>query len=309
VGNYKSPIAVTSPSQKRFVGYLEDVMKLRVDYISHRRLLLTRLTIFGQPLSDEDTCNFTFIIEHGNNIEYDHGKAQGLVNMTGGLQGAMWSVTLAPPVVVTKDVSIRFYRFEPGLAPGAIVGHSAVLAPGGRAISYGSHTGKQLIFVQYHTAWATAEMSFMKSELDGAYNKRNTVFAEDFSLNLKMDMCATKQDHASEEADDEEWHSDSSRQHLSYLSLSHQHRLAYSCHHLSRVMKRLCRQPHVFKKGDAIYNPLHHTNRRCLYYVEKGNVILLPRAKGRLVVHRYPFVFLCFVCSHTLSSHLLSCYA
>ena len=79
-GTNHSPIAVTSPSQRRYVHYLEEVIKLRTDYISPNCMILEKLTITGQPHASKDCCNFTFVIENGSSVEYDHGKAKGLIS-------------------------------------------------------------------------------------------------------------------------------------------------------------------------------------------------------------------------------------
>ena len=43
-------------------------------------MILEKLTITGQPHENKDCCNFTFVIENGSSVEYDHGKAKGLIS-------------------------------------------------------------------------------------------------------------------------------------------------------------------------------------------------------------------------------------
>ena len=179
---------------------------------------------------------------------------------------------------VDGDVSIRFFWFSPDERAHSTVGRTGRLAPGGRSISYGSVTGKQLIFVQFHTAFATDTMVFPKKELDGAYNKGQASFAEDFALTVKLDACNNLPEPSWARAGSNGWEAESKHQHALYMSLSYHNRLATSHRYVANIMKRLCPECKVFRQGDAIYNPAQHKNCRSLYYVEKGNVIMMPKA-------------------------------
>jgi hypothetical protein len=142
-----------------------------------------------------------------------------------------WSCNLETPVVLNHDVSIRFYFFDTDLTPGAIVGHDGDIAPGGRSVTYGTITGKQLIFVQFHTAFVKeGEMVFTKRDIDGAYNKRSSMFPEDFSLRLNFDLCDEKIDYAQHFVDRTTWEADSMRQSFQHLGLSQAYRLTEVCH-------------------------------------------------------------------------------
>jgi len=73
-----SPVAVTSPSQIRYVHYLEQVLKFDVDFVSDNAMILREVSIEGVPHKNKDSCNLTFVIEKGTQVEYDHGKMSGL---------------------------------------------------------------------------------------------------------------------------------------------------------------------------------------------------------------------------------------
>ena len=256
-GTNHSPVAVTSPSQRRYVHYLEEVIKLRTDYISPKYMILEELTITGQPHENKDCCNFTFVIENGSTVEYDHGKSKGLIscmvtsleskvpvqipelteflllssvlmsviitNLSEFLQAsnsrrAVWTIKTAIPVLINRDVSIRFYYFDATVPLLSTVGVSAQISAGGRNITYGSLSGKQLMFVQFHTSFCKAEtMDFSKKDLDGAYNKSSSLFAEDFMLTVHLDMCLNKYEHTSAKTDQSTWSADSIRQHELFL--------------------------------------------------------------------------------------------
>jgi len=272
-----SPVAVTSPSQLRYVHYLESVKNLHTDYISKRPVLLTELKLSGQPHQGRECCNLAFVVENGTRVEFDYGKAHGLIACCAAkTSDGVWSITLSTPVVVDGDVSIRFFWFDPDEPAHSIVGKTGQIAPGGTSISYGSVTGKQLIFVQFHTAFATETMVFPKRELDGAYNKGQSSFAEDFALTVKVEMFNKLLEPARILTDSAGWEAESERQHALYTSLSYAHRLATSHHYVARIMKRLCPEGKVFRHGDAIYNPVKHKHCRALYFVEKGNVVMMP---------------------------------
>ena len=216
-GKRWSPVAVTSPSQRRCVGYLEEVIKKKIDYITPKYMVLKSLSIKGQPHLSQESCNLTFIVENGGHIEYDHGKAQGLISCNKSKSvNQTWYMTLNTPVLIHHDVQIRFFYFDPSVPMAATVGTSCIVAPGARSIQYGPYTGKQLIFVQFHTAFVKSdELTFFKKELDGAYNKKDSVFAQDFALTVGVDQCATKHDFASPDAEEAIWKAQSSKQHRS----------------------------------------------------------------------------------------------
>ena len=101
MGQSFKPIAVTSPSQRRYVHYLESVKKLHTDYISPRRILLTELKLSGQPHQDQECCNLTFVVENGTRVEFDYGKTHGLMACSASKKGDnVWSIALSTPVVV-----------------------------------------------------------------------------------------------------------------------------------------------------------------------------------------------------------------
>ena len=96
-----SPVAVTSPSQRRYVHYLESVKNLHTDYISRRPVLLTELKLSGQPHQDRECCNLTFVVENGTRVEFDYGKAHGLIACCASkTSDGVWSITLSTPVMV-----------------------------------------------------------------------------------------------------------------------------------------------------------------------------------------------------------------
>ena len=72
------PVAVTSPSQVRYVHYLEQVLKFDVDFVSDNAIILRKVSIEGVPQKNKDSCNLSFVIEKGTQVEYDHGKMSGL---------------------------------------------------------------------------------------------------------------------------------------------------------------------------------------------------------------------------------------
>jgi len=101
MGKHFSPIGVTSPSQRRYVHYLENVKNLHTDYISPRRMLLTELTLSGQPHQDQECCNLTFVVENGTRVEFDYGKAHGLIACSASkTSDGVWSIPLSTPVLV-----------------------------------------------------------------------------------------------------------------------------------------------------------------------------------------------------------------
>eukprot|EP00286_Rhodomonas_abbreviata_P000128 CAMPEP_0181290110 /NCGR_PEP_ID=MMETSP1101-20121128/1243_1 /TAXON_ID=46948 /ORGANISM="Rhodomonas abbreviata, Strain Caron Lab Isolate" /LENGTH=633 /DNA_ID=CAMNT_0023394381 /DNA_START=347 /DNA_END=2244 /DNA_ORIENTATION=- len=184
---------VTAPSQIRYVQYVEKIVSQGTDFISKQRQLLNRLTIKGIPLRIARGCKITFIIEASGVVQYDHGKAKGLIQCPReSLEKGEWVVNVGGSgVLVSRDVAIRFFVFSQESAAIPAMHHQgyalrapATLTDGGRTVWYDTLQGDQLFFVQFHTSFDNTELMFKKHEIDGAYNKSNTDFPEDFELHV-----------------------------------------------------------------------------------------------------------------------------
>jgi hypothetical protein len=186
---------VDSPSQKRYVGYLERVVRGH-DCAAPRRTLLTGVTLVSPPPAGRAAAArrggggpaawVAFVVECFGSVQYDDGKRHGGAALpaadAGG--GAEMCFLLEDAPMVAGDVTVRFFVFDEPPAPG----QGAELGPGGRTARYGGAVGRQLCFATVHTSFhADGCVGFGRAEVDGAYNKPERVFPADFALELALD--------------------------------------------------------------------------------------------------------------------------
>jgi len=180
---------VSSPSQIRYVHYIEAIKYLHFDYVSRRQLLFSRIVMHGVPLMDVGGCQVTFVVETMQGLVYDHAKTHGLVRCALPRSVFVFEVGHLP---VFNDVAIRFYSFDSSIDPQEVEGLSASLGPGGASLIYTTEsgeiiTGRQLIFTQFHTSFHTGPtISFARHEIDGSYSAKASKFPAEFSLDYTV---------------------------------------------------------------------------------------------------------------------------
>ena len=192
---------VDSPSQRRYVGYLERALCGR-ECAAPRRTLLTRVCLVEPPLPGQIAGGrraggggaaawVSYVVECFGTVQYDHGKRHGaaqLVPVQSGEKRRVMKFTMEDPPIVAGDVTVRFFVFDediPGLQ------HCAELGRGGRTVRYGGVTGRQLCFVTLHTSFQDdGSVSFPRSEVDGAYDKSERVFPAGFAVEVTLDTCS-----------------------------------------------------------------------------------------------------------------------
>ena len=109
--NKNSLQQVSSPSQKRYVKYLERIMYEGEDYSSTTLRLINRITVNTMPFHPRQCVPVTFIIESRGTVVYDHGKTHGIIRMRRDHASQQWHFDPGA-VLVSGDVAIRFYYFE-----------------------------------------------------------------------------------------------------------------------------------------------------------------------------------------------------
>lgn len=112
-----------------YVKYMENLIKDNVDYISSTKVILSRISMHGVPMLDQEVCNLTFgpslfppappqltcgiaVIEVNGELEYDHGKAAGMTRCSKELRDD-WIFDVGF-VLLSDDVAVRFFYFRLG---------------------------------------------------------------------------------------------------------------------------------------------------------------------------------------------------
>ena len=182
---------VASPSQNRYVNYIESISLKGCDYVSPVRIILTSITLHTMPLYRRNCIRVSFVIECFGTIQYDYGKRHGLAvlsrNPKSPPENDEFKFDLED-VIVWGDVTIRFYAFEDYTLGGF---PHAELGPGARSIKYGSVTGKELCFITFHTSFHNENMVFSRSEIDAVYDKSKRDFLEEFSISVSCQTSST----------------------------------------------------------------------------------------------------------------------
>lgn len=178
---------VSSPSQIRYVHYIEAIKYLDHEWVSKRYMLISRIIMRGIPLMHLRGCQVTFVIETVQGVIYDHAKTHGLVSCTAPSQIFPFDIGNLP---VFGDVAIRFFYFDAVVEPESLIDCVGTIGPGARSISYRCEDGdkvigRQLLFVQFHTSFHDGPtLSFERHEIDGAYSAKPAKFAFGFSLDV-----------------------------------------------------------------------------------------------------------------------------
>ena len=178
---------VDSPSQKRYVNYLE-----RALYNSGhdpqipppiRRTLLTCVTLEAPPIrrgAGGAPARVSLVVESLGTVQYDLAKRHGATQLPDSHDAAGQAhnkdsesrstgertelrFQLGDGVLVAGDVTVRFFCFEDAIpVPPA----GAELGPGARTVRHGPALGRQLCFVSFHTAFhGDGDVTFRRSEV------------------------------------------------------------------------------------------------------------------------------------------------
>ena len=193
---------VDSPSQRRYVGYLERVL-CGLDYAGPRRTLLTRVSLVEPPLpgqiadsrrvggSEAGVAWLSFVVECFGTVQYDFGKRHGaalLKSVHSDTKRKVLTFALEDPPMVAGDVTVRFFIFKEEFSA---LQHCVDLGRGARTARYGRVEGRQLCFVTLHTSFhRDGSIVFARSEVDGAYNKSEKVFPASFAVKVTLDSCS-----------------------------------------------------------------------------------------------------------------------
>jgi len=181
---------VASPSQIRYVHYVEAVRYLHFDFVAPRTILINRIEVEGVPLEGQGGTHVTFVVETASGIIYDHGKSFGLRRCAPPNEDFAFHLGNIP---VTGDVAIRFFSFNTE-DPRLVIGCMPRMTPGGRGMEYTPSmssdviaSGRQIFFVQFHTSFhKDPVLHFSRREIDGAYNAKASRFPANFSLRVEV---------------------------------------------------------------------------------------------------------------------------
>ena len=215
---------VASPSQIRYVHYIECIRRFGMDYVTPRLMLVQSVTMRGVPRLDLRGSLVALIVETADGIVWDHAKEAGLVACyDGSMHGATaqarkrgkWddddrsedgqadiAYTDKPGeftfqighLPVARDVCVRLFQFE-NVSSSSVIGAKCRITEGGRKLSYSVGgvpvVGKELAFVSFHTAFHCLNtgadvIRFQRHEIDGVYSKRLTQFGSDFLLDVSV---------------------------------------------------------------------------------------------------------------------------
>ena len=283
---------VASPSQIRYVNYIEAIKLQKADYISPVRILLTSIKLRTMPFYKRNCIRISFVIECFGSIQYDYGKRHGLAvisrNPNSNPEQDEFFFHLED-VFVSGDVTVRFYLFE-DYSLGAFP--HAELGPGARTIKYGGISGKELCFVTFHTSFHTENMVFKRSEIDAVYDKSKNDFLEQFSVSIgcqlnstpsqlkKLDATASAvyrigQDVLAESCLAQRKDiQDDNRDKKSFSSIPYGTaagpRLLRLLEAFESIMSSACKETLCFKRGQIMYDPEEEELERSLYLITSG---------------------------------------
>jgi len=209
----KVPMEVSSPSQKRYVEYVEMMLVSDLDYRSPALKVLRTISLWTLPFTHKDGVELTFFIECEGKIVYEHSKIKDLINLSyldpsssSGLQRGASLIIDVGHLALKGDVSIRFFYFERRQEPvimriGKDKGEDSIkVHDGARSIKVRGALGKHLCFVTFHTSFHDGKMiSFARKQIDGAHDQPQR-FSDDFKMILDFldDGKNSKPDHMQE---------------------------------------------------------------------------------------------------------------
>ena len=282
--------------QLRYVHYVEDIVLRQHDFVSPSRGLITSISLHSMPHYRRRTIRVAFIIECFGTIQYDYGKRHGLAVLTRNPATSPDQDDFnfeIEETLVAGDVTIRFYLFEEaslGQSPHADIG------PGAATIKYGNVTGRQLLFVSFHTSFHGSRIIFSKSEVDGAYDKPNLDFLDSFAVTvdiLRPGTLTRLGDATSREPSTgttfgatfsrslqklgtseamATLHIDTSKSFQSVpYGIMAGPRLLRLFAAVERVMVNACPEVLTFARGQLIYNPEEDEEERSIYMIVSGN--------------------------------------
>ena len=280
---------VASPSQIRYVNYIEAIAVKGCDFVSPVRILLTSIKLHTMPLYRRNNIRISFIVECFGTIQYDYGKRHGLAVISRNPNVPPESDEFKfdiEDVVVAGDVTIRFFLFEDyflGPSP------HAELGPGARTIKYANITGKELCFVTFHTSFNNENMSFARSEIDAVYDKSKQDFLEEFSISVGCQLNSTPSRMKKLEApptpttttniaydfnDPATLSKDRQRNKRGFSSIPYGTapgpRLLCLFEAFDDILKSSCKETLCFKRGQIIYDPEEEELERSLYMIISG---------------------------------------
>jgi hypothetical protein len=160
-----------------------------------RRTLLTAVTLISPPARrsiNGTAARLIFIVECCGTVQYDLGKRYGGTSLPDVKQneknkrkaGSRIRFELEDAAFLEGDVTVRFFIFDDD---GPSPPHGAEIGAGARTVKYGNVVGRQLCFVTFNTAYhANGDCTFIRSEVDGAYNKSERDFPMDFAITITL---------------------------------------------------------------------------------------------------------------------------
>jgi hypothetical protein len=278
---------VASPSQIRYVNYIESIVVKGCDFVSPVRILLTSIKLHTMPLYRRNNIRVCFIVECFGTIQYDYGKRHGLAVLSRNPNVQPESDEFKfdlEDVVVAGDVTIRFFLFEDySLGPSP----HGELGPGARTIKYANITGKELCFVTFHTSFNNEDMSFARSEIDAVYDKSKQDFLEGFSISVGCQLNSTPSRMRKLEGpptslvkpdityfNDAVILEDEQRNRKGFSSIPYGTapgpRLLRLFEVFDDIIKTSCKETLCFKRGQVIYDPEEEELERSLYMIVSG---------------------------------------
>jgi hypothetical protein len=280
---------VASPSQIRYVNYIEAIAVKSCDYVSPVRILLTSIKLHTMPHYRKNNIRISFVVECFGTVQYDYGKRHGLAMISPNPN--------VPPecdefkfdledVVVAGDVTIRFFWFEDySLGPSP----HGELGPGARTIKYANITGKELCFVTFHTSFNNDNMTFARSEIDAVYDKSKRDFLEEFAISVSCQLNSTpsrmrkleatpapalKADVSYNFNDPTISSKDKQDDKKGFSSIPYGTtpgpRLLRLFEVFDDIMKSSCKETLCFKRGQVMYDPEEEELERSLYMIVSG---------------------------------------
>lgn len=189
---YHKMSRVSSPSQMRYLGYLEQMISGSVRFEGFHPLTLHAVTIEMPPLYASE-WHVALVIEQGGSVLFDSCKAQGPAFCSRAKETEQMKIECGD-LLVNGDVTVRIYRLDMDSSIKIPEGTSAQIFQAGRGIRYGAVKGHINSFVAMHTAVLRQEVdgdegkvNFSKEEIDGPHkDPAHEVFPPGFAISLSF---------------------------------------------------------------------------------------------------------------------------
>lgn len=189
---------ISSPSQIRYLGYIEKIVWSPIDPAGFHPVLLHRIRLHHPPGTDgTESLMLSVVIERHSVVLYDHCKAHGPVLTANAAHNHNVLDIDVGTVLIDGDISVRVFVLKTGAEQLQLrKGASGKVIQAGRGIKYGSVKGKVLCFVSFHTAFLDENSTLFKRQfVDGCHKPKHLqdhAFPPDFALELDITRRPTR---------------------------------------------------------------------------------------------------------------------